>query len=538
MSASSLGPARLAPANAAGPGRRLSSVPVIWLTTIAFIAFLVGGLVYSKQELEQRVREQIATVTQLAADRTSLTFDAGDQLLRSLVAELTPADLDPASNAVHRSALQTLLARKQSTVAGVVSLRLLNADGVVLAATGDVRSDLRPDWPPVIQALTGTSRNAPAIARAEPVAGIRGVNMARRIEDSGGRLLGFALARLELEQSLVRFCQSLAFDNNDLIALRDPDDGLLAGYPTDHDPLAGSGAATIGEAIAGGDLGGIDYRRSSVDGISRLIAYRKLPHYPLYITYGKDVEDLLANWRYEMAAVIVVGLLALVVSTVLTIGIRRRALLTRQLETVRGHLVDSNNALRAALAASEIVAARDQLTGLWNRRTFDQRLQQAVAHLGRHDGVFSLLLLDLDHFKDINDRFGHVVGDEVLKRFADVLHERLRQNDVDARWGGEEFVVLADGAHLEAAFALAEHVRQAVANTVFTGPGHVTVSIGVAEYLPGETGDDLLARTDDALYEAKRTGRNCVVAASGLVHGERFFTGSAAPAPLFAEDFA
>ena len=89
-------------------------------------------------------------------------------------------------------------------------------------------------------------------------------------------------------------------------------------------------------------------------------------------------------------------------------------------------------------------------------------MQEAIAHLARHDGTLSLLMIDIDHFKNINDSHGHLTGDEVLKWFADVLQERLRQNDVHARWGGEEFTILADGANLENAFLLAEQMRQTV----------------------------------------------------------------------------
>jgi diguanylate cyclase (GGDEF)-like protein len=530
----------------AGPartGRHLSSILVIWLATIAFIGFMVGALGYSKAELEQRVREQIATVTQLAADRAALTFDSGDRLLLSVIDDLGPADLENAGemSAAHRTALKALLARKQARNPGIVSLALADANGTVLAVSTGGGVGERIDQQAYIRSLKLGARDVPAISEAatDPASGIRNVHMARRISGADGRIVGFAIANIELEQSFIRFCQSLAFNDSDLIALRDTANGLLAGYPTNKDPFAGlSGELMVNSAIAAGDLAGVRYVQSTVDGVNRLVAYRKLPRYPLYMTYGKDVEDLLAMWRYEMAIVVLAALFALIVSTVVTGGIRRRTILTAQLETVRGHLVDSNNALRTALAATEMIAAKDQLTGLWNRRTFDQRLQEAVAHLGRHDGIFSLLLLDLDHFKNINDQYGHVAGDDVLKRFADVLHERLRQNDVDARWGGEEFAILADGAHLEAAFALADHIREAVETTVFARPAHITVSIGVAEYQSGETGDSLLARADDALYEAKRSGRNRVVAASGLVHGERFFTGSATPAPLFAEDFA
>jgi diguanylate cyclase (GGDEF)-like protein len=524
-------------------GRRFSSIPLIWLTAIAFVAFLVMALGYAKIKLEQRVREQIVTVNQLAADRVTMTFDAADRRLLAIIDEV---GADGKAGPVHASSgtstsLRALLVREKSRDPHILSLAVAGTNGAILASSNSDEKQTSFADQPFFRDLLHQASARPALTPAtkDPSSGIRSVQLIRRIDDADGRTTGFAIARIELENSLLSFCQSLAFSGRDLIALRDTGNGLLAGYPADKDPFVGSdGESMVRSAIAAGEFAGVGYLRSSVDGINRLVAYRKLTRYPVYMVFGKDVEDLLAMWRYEMAMVVLAALLAIVVSAAVTAGIRRRNVLTRQLETVRGHLVDSNNALRAALAASEMVAARDQLTGLWNRRAFDQRLQEVLAHLDRHDGTFSLLLLDLDHFKHINDQYGHVVGDEVLRRFADVLHERLRQNDIDARWGGEEFVVLADGARLEAAYALAEHIRTAVENTAFTGPSRVTVSIGVAEYRPDETGDSLLARADDALYEAKRTGRNCVVAASGLTHGERFFSGSAASTPLFAEEFA
>ena len=187
-----------------------------------------------------------------------------------------------------------------------------------------------------------------------------------------------------------------------------------------------------------------------------------------------------------------------------------------------------------ALSASELVAARDQLTGLWNRRSFDQRMQEAIAHLARHDGTLSLLMIDIDHFKNINDNYGHLTGDEVLKWFADVLQERLRQNDVHARWCGEEFTILADGANLENAFLLAEQIRQTVETRQFGNLPRLTVSIGVAEYRRGETSDDLLIRADCALYNAKRAGRNRVVSAEGCHAGQMsrsLFDDADLPAP-------
>lgn len=338
-----------------------------------------------------------------------------------------------------------------------------------------------------------------------------------------------------LEEGFVKFCRSQAFDEKDFIGLSDGANGPLAGFAAGRsfpDHLAD--LLPMKEVMAAESTDDVHYVRSPADDVDRLVVVRKLPRYPFYVTYGRNVESLVVSWRYEKLLVALAAVLALIVTFFVNAGIRRRLALTTQLQHVRGDLEESNGALRAALAAAELLAAKDQLTGLWNRRSFDQRLEGAIAHLARHEGTFALLLIDLDHFKSVNDRCGHVGGDEVLKRFADVLHERLRQNDVDARWGGEEFVVLADGASLENAFQLAEQVREAVELAHFPCGSQVTVSIGVAEYRQGETGDELLTRADNALYEAKRNGRNRVMAAEATGNYPLPFSSATSPAPLFA----
>jgi diguanylate cyclase (GGDEF)-like protein len=155
------------------------------------------------------------------------------------------------------------------------------------------------------------------------------------------------------------------------------------------------------------------------------------------------------------------------------------------------------------------LAQHDPLTGLLNRRGLDERLAALAAGARRRQAPLSLLVLDVDHFKHVNDRHGHDVGDQVLRAIAQVLRQRLREVDIVARFGGEEFVVvLADtpaaGAG-EVAAALVAAVRQAAMPVV----GTVTISCGAAELRTGhETTDAALRRADEALYQAKQSGRN------------------------------
>jgi len=156
------------------------------------------------------------------------------------------------------------------------------------------------------------------------------------------------------------------------------------------------------------------------------------------------------------------------------------------------------------------IAASDPLTGVANRRALNERLVASVSLLERHGQPLSVLLLDIDHFKLINDQHGHAAGDAVLVELAGLMSEQLRVSDLLGRWGGEEFMVLAASTVQEQALELAERIRAAALDTRFSHGQPLTVSIGVAQAQPGERPEQLVARADVALYEAKRMGRNQV----------------------------
>ena len=167
-------------------------------------------------------------------------------------------------------------------------------------------------------------------------------------------------------------------------------------------------------------------------------------------------------------------------------------------------------------------ALREPLTGLYNRRHFQDRFAAEVAVAHRHGRPLSLLMIDVDRFKRVNDKYGHLAGDEVLKTVARALQQGIRIEDVLARFGGEEFVVLAREAEVSEAKAVAERLRQLVdvAQTRWES-GHdvpvgiaVTVSIGVAQLGLNESERDLFEAADDAVYQAKKNGRNRVVVAA------------------------
>jgi len=172
----------------------------------------------------------------------------------------------------------------------------------------------------------------------------------------------------------------------------------------------------------------------------------------------------------------------------------------------------------------QLLASTDELTGLPNRRALIAYAEQRVRRAQRSEGSLSVLMIDVDRFKRINDTHGHAIGDEVLRHIAQVLPTGLRGRDRLGRLGGEEFLVVLPGAGLDQAAQVADRMRAAIAATPLIGAAgklHFTVSIGVAELgLPQESATALLARADAALYRAKGNGRNAVALADGAVQGQ------------------
>lgn len=161
----------------------------------------------------------------------------------------------------------------------------------------------------------------------------------------------------------------------------------------------------------------------------------------------------------------------------------------------------------------EALATQDSLTGLPNRRGFDLLAAQALNEAQREPKPLMTLMLDLDHFKELNDTYGHLAGDEVLRSYSRVLENCLRDSDIICRWGGEEFIVLLKNTDSHNARMIAEKIRRQTEQQIFTHAGkdmHVTTSIGLTTLQPGDTLDNLLTRADHALYRAKQSGRNRV----------------------------
>ncbi|HUR37666.1 MAG TPA: sensor domain-containing diguanylate cyclase [Terriglobales bacterium] len=162
------------------------------------------------------------------------------------------------------------------------------------------------------------------------------------------------------------------------------------------------------------------------------------------------------------------------------------------------------------------LAYLDGLTGIFNRRFFEMRIVEELERAVRYKADLSVIMLDIDNFKKLNDEFGHLLGDEVLRQVSSILQQHLRKGDVVCRFGGEEFAIVLPQANNESAMEVADKLRRTIEAYHFPGvPRPVTVSAGTAQFPEfGETRDEIVSAADAALYTAKQAGRNCVISAS------------------------
>ncbi|MGR6899134.1 GGDEF domain-containing protein [Rummeliibacillus sp. BSL5] len=182
--------------------------------------------------------------------------------------------------------------------------------------------------------------------------------------------------------------------------------------------------------------------------------------------------------------------------------------LRKELENKQQELIGMNTMLQE-------LAMTDELTGLHNRRGYSEKMVECISQFNKTGNPFSLLIIDIDHFKKVNDTFGHPIGDQVLKTISQMIQEKIGGEDVAARIGGEEFSVILGEANQREALEVAEILREYVASSLWTIPT-VTISIGVATATMDVTEQSIQARADEALYASKEKGRNMVTHAAEI----------------------
>ena len=187
-----------------------------------------------------------------------------------------------------------------------------------------------------------------------------------------------------------------------------------------------------------------------------------------------------------------------------------------EMRQVNTEICNKNNLLKEMMEKLQGIAATDMLTGLASRRFIYERMEDEISRSKRNGNVFSLIITDIDDFKQINDVYGHLKGDNVLTKIGDIMQKNTRQHDIAARWGGEEFLIMLPETDLMGAYYFAEKLRATIQNTMFKANGDgvvsVTMTFGVVEHRVDETIESCLHRADDLLYQGKRSGKNIVAA--------------------------
>lgn len=158
----------------------------------------------------------------------------------------------------------------------------------------------------------------------------------------------------------------------------------------------------------------------------------------------------------------------------------------------------------------ELMSENDYLTGIYNRGKFDLELNRWIDLAKRYQHELALIMFDLDDLKLINDRYGHLAGDKVLKELAELVNSKLRSSDIFARWGGDEFIILLPYASMEEAVDMAERIRDLTASHDFKQVRNLSCSFGVAGFEVTDNSSTFLKKVDDKLYQAKRSGKNLV----------------------------
>ncbi|NQV46519.1 MAG: GGDEF domain-containing protein [Rhodospirillaceae bacterium] len=312
-----------------------------------------------------------------------------------------------------------------------------------------------------------------------------------RVLDYGGNFIGIAGVGLGLDSVgktiaayQKSFRRSIYFiEDNGQIRLHSND--VSKGADNIH---ALEGIGSLADELLSKERGSYTYERG---GETFLLTTRYLPELKWHLLIELSERQATAGLRRSFLYNIGIGTVVIIITMLLigyTIGLFQARL--------------------------EEMATTDKLTGLGNRQVFESGMRQAMARYRRTQEPFSLIMIDLDNFKRINDTHGHVVGDRVIKKFADLAGGLVRETDIICRWGGEEFVILAPACTRDDALLLAEKIRTAAGQAIFVAANpeyRLTLSAGITQAEDRDSEDTVLVRADKALYQAKEKGRNCCV---------------------------
>src|SRR6056297_33274 len=304
---------------------------------------------------------------------------------------------------------------------------------------------------------------------------------------SDNEIIGFSLASLNLS-----FFQTWLDSINEkaiTISIMDMNQVLLARKPESEELGKRIEDSQLSQFIQSDDHSIMFRQKSPVDGIERLWSLRKTGDFPFIVAVGYEIDSVLIPWRHKLLIYSIGSLLLIILSVFLALAYQKNRINAQSMEKL---------------------AMLDPLTHLMNRRSFNTIAKRKFHEAKTINRIDSVIMIDVDHFKKINDKLGHDVGDIALKDIAHLVQTNFRSSDLVCRWGGEEFMVYLTDARLTDAKALAERLRQRIEEGLCNSNHAVTVSQGVASTRDNDQFEQMLKTADERLFKAKEQGRNRV----------------------------
>ncbi|SDI31116.1 sensor domain-containing diguanylate cyclase [Propionivibrio dicarboxylicus] len=472
------------------------------LVNLLAITIGVVSLVNSRQHGKERAMLVVSGYAGVVAQALSGVVDRIDLALSTCVSEMEVIVSKPRNE----SNINDFVERQLKLLPELSAIRIVDTQGRIIHGVGPALGTVTSvaDREYFIRAKqapqSGLIVSKPLIAKTT---GEISIFLVKPIRKPDGAFAGIVYTAITLKQIRELF-QTPYLGHNGVVTLIDQDGDVLARHPESARSESSFKRAGLpeefNEALRKNSSAGTVSLRSPIDGIPRVVAYRKTAPFSGYVLVGVVENDYFSDWHDKLLTTLsLLGLFVVVTciaSALLYSSWKAKSLLAEQLDHQ---------------------ARTDALTGCANRRHFLELLQAEHLRTIRYQRAFCLVSLDLDYFKSINDRYGHLVGDKALCHFASVVRKTIRPSDHLGRVGGEEFAIILPETTLASATAIAERIRKEVelapislGDSLLT----MTVSIGVAEWTPPDANnvEKLVVRADTALYKAKSDGRNNVKA--------------------------
>ncbi|MBS1209742.1 MAG: signal transduction histidine kinase [Proteobacteria bacterium] len=514
---------------------------------ISALVISLAGVALSQEKKRYRERSSVATqnIARLFDQQISGVIEKIDNGLlagRYLYVEML------ASGTLDGDKLNHYLFQQESLLPEIVSLRIIDQHGIVRFGR-DVSMSLPLDLSDREYFQTARDNVSPGLIVHGPIfARISKewvIVLARRLSAPDGSFAGVIYANLPCEH-FEKILSLASLGPHGAAAIRMSDLALVHRFPDTKNAVGTKDVSPqLRQAVARSPNGGEYTAPTALDGIERSNVFRRLKFYPLYVIVGLATTDYLGGWPQSLLIIASLTGVTLLITWLATLRvylsqrrlnediekrtqighaleqvIAERAQLYTELENRKNALEQANVTLEQKVSERtfalskvnqelERLARRDALTRVGNRLSADEHLHEEFLRMKRTGVVYSVLMIDIDHFKQVNDSHGHEQGDLVLRHIAGILTCSCRVTDFVARFGGEEFLVILPNTPLDDAIHVAQKVCDAIAASHAAPVGCVTVSIGVASATPADADETEALRAADAhLYRAKMNGRN------------------------------